>query len=157
LSGLLLLYHYCNFNETVQDWSVAQVLAHIAWVFWLNDFWLSYGPLIKRCFFSVLPDTQKLVRTTPHKLLVQFCPNFTGMISTKSSWALSVCHKTCPNMKLAIMRRHMWSLIALVYVILTLAIIMMIIDIFIMVTDFNHFFLVVCSHFCQTDGLGLAR
>jgi hypothetical protein len=31
----------------------------------------------------VLPDTQKLVRTTSHKLLVQFYPNFTGMISTK--------------------------------------------------------------------------
>jgi hypothetical protein len=38
----------------------------------------------------MLPDTQKLVRTTPHKLLVQFYPNCTGMISTKSSCALSV-------------------------------------------------------------------
>jgi hypothetical protein len=35
-------------------------------------------------FFCVLPDTQKLVRTTPHKLLVQFYPNFTGIISNKS-------------------------------------------------------------------------
>jgi hypothetical protein len=70
-------------------------------------------------FFCVLPDTQKLVGTTPHKLLVQFYPNFIGMISTKSSCALSVClsvcHKVYPNMKLAIMRRHMWLLIALVY------------------------------------------
>jgi hypothetical protein len=71
-------------------------------------------PFDKRCFFSVLPDTQKLVRTTPHKLLVQFYPNFTGIISTKSSCALSVCHKICSNMKLAIMRRHMWLLTALV-------------------------------------------
>jgi hypothetical protein len=82
-------------------------------------FWPSYGPLIKRCFF--LRVTQKLVRTTPHKLLVQFYPNFTGMISTKSSCALSVClfvcHKICPNMKLAIMRRHMWLLIALVIIV----------------------------------------
>jgi hypothetical protein len=57
----------------------------------LNDFWLSYGPLIISFFFCVLPDTQKLVRTTPHKLLVQFYPNITGIISTKSSCALSVC------------------------------------------------------------------
>jgi hypothetical protein len=43
-----------------------------------------------KVFFSVLPGTQKLVRTTPHKLPVQFYPNFTEIISTKSSCALSV-------------------------------------------------------------------
>jgi hypothetical protein len=69
-------------------------------------------------FSVVCLSVTKLVRTTPHKLLVQFHPNFRGMINTKSCCALSiclsVCHKTCLNMKLAIMRRHMWSLIALV-------------------------------------------
>jgi hypothetical protein len=48
-----------------------------------------------RSFFCVLQDTQKLVRTTPHKLLVQFYSNFTRMISTKSSCALSVCLSVC--------------------------------------------------------------
>jgi hypothetical protein len=44
----------------------------------------------KKVFFLCFADTQKLVRTT-HKLLVQFYPNVTGMISTKSSCALSIC------------------------------------------------------------------
>jgi hypothetical protein len=34
---------------------------------------------------ALVANTQKLVWTTAHKLLVQFYPNFTGMISTKSS------------------------------------------------------------------------
>jgi hypothetical protein len=32
--------------------------------------------------FFVLPVTQKLVLTTPKMLLVQFHPNFTGIINT---------------------------------------------------------------------------
>jgi hypothetical protein len=109
-----LMQFQWNFTELICRSSPT----HIARVFWLNDFWPSYGPLIKRCFSLCVARYTKACRTTPHKLLVQFYQNFTGMISTKSSCALSVClsvcHKTCPNMKLAIMRRHMWSLIALV-------------------------------------------
>jgi hypothetical protein len=35
----------------------------------------------------MLLDTQKFVRNTSKKLLMQFHPNFTGMSSTKSSCA----------------------------------------------------------------------
>jgi hypothetical protein len=46
-----------------------------------DDFWPSYGPLTKKVFFfCVLPDTQKLARTTFQKLLVQFHPNFVHII-----------------------------------------------------------------------------
>jgi hypothetical protein len=47
------------------------------------------GSLLRRLSvrLSVCPSVTKLIRTTPHKLLVQFHPNFTGMISTKSNCA----------------------------------------------------------------------
>jgi hypothetical protein len=65
LMFLLLLFYldyssyttYANFNETHQDWSGAQVRAHFTHIFWLNEFWLSYGPcLVIMIFLS--PATQ---------------------------------------------------------------------------------------------------
>jgi hypothetical protein len=95
LSGLLLLYHLCNFNETLQDWSVDQVLAHIARVFRLNDFWPSYGPLIKRCFLSVCCQIRKSLSGL---LLINYWCNF---IQTLQEWSVPSqvvhCSSVCPS------------------------------------------------------------
>jgi hypothetical protein len=87
------LNHWSNFKETLHDWSVAQVLAHITQVLWP-----SYDIWIKMCF--VLPDTQYHVRTTSQNLLIQFHPNIKAMISAKSSCAyhrLFLFNKFCQS------------------------------------------------------------
>ena len=73
-----------NLNEILQDWLLAQVLANMLRAFWLNEFWLSYGPLKKMfClqFTTEINESQKLVWTTPPKVLMQFEWNLTGLIT----------------------------------------------------------------------------
>jgi hypothetical protein len=73
------------------QWNFTGLICSLSPCAYCTGYLVEWFGRVKRCFFCVLPDTQKLVRTTPHKQLVQFYPNFTGMISTKSSCALSVC------------------------------------------------------------------
>jgi hypothetical protein len=46
LSGLLLINYWCNFIQTLQEWSVPSLVVHIVSIFRFNDFCQSYGPLI---------------------------------------------------------------------------------------------------------------
>ena len=38
--------YLCNFNQTLQEWSVPSLVVHIISIFQFNDFWQSYGPLM---------------------------------------------------------------------------------------------------------------
>jgi hypothetical protein len=51
LSGLLLINFWCNFIQTLQEWSVTSLVS----IFWFNDFCQSYGPLLI-FIFKVCPD-----------------------------------------------------------------------------------------------------
>jgi hypothetical protein len=91
--------------------------------FLVDWFLAELWPFDKKVFFSVCCQIRK---SLSRLLLINYRCNF---IQTLQEWSvpsivvhcpvclsvcLSVCHKICPNMKLAIMRRHMWLLIALV-------------------------------------------
>jgi hypothetical protein len=79
LSGLLLINYWCNFIQTLQEWSVPSLVVHIVSIFRLNDFCQSYGPLII-FIFKVCPDYFSY--TTK-----QFQWNFTGLICSSSPCA----------------------------------------------------------------------
>jgi hypothetical protein len=98
LSGLLLIIYLCNFIQTLQEWSVLSLVVHC----------------LSLCM------SVRLSQNLSPLLLINYWGNFIltlqEFMSPAYSNHFSVCHKTCPNMKLVIMRRHMWSLITLVSV-----------------------------------------
>ena len=55
LSGQLLRNYWCNFIQTLQEWSVPSLVVHIVGIFWFVDFSQSYGPLMI-FIFKVCPD-----------------------------------------------------------------------------------------------------
>jgi hypothetical protein len=72
----------CNFNETLYDWLVGQVLVFFTHIFRLIDFWLSYCPNIQRCFLHYQLHKSLSVCTFPQKQLhvVQLHQNLSRMI-----------------------------------------------------------------------------
>jgi hypothetical protein len=79
---------YCNFIETLHNWSVPLVLeCAYNTSFRIECCWPIYRPLIKKGVF-VLPATQKLVQT----ISMHFQLILSGMSSTKASCAYcSIC------------------------------------------------------------------
>jgi hypothetical protein len=83
LSGLLLLYHWCNFNETLQVLSISQVVLckkHIL-------HWLPAWMVLSELWSLNKKDVEKVLLYYSSYTSTQFQWKFTGLIGSSSSCA----------------------------------------------------------------------